>query len=117
MSGFTEEEFEPDPGGAKAGDTTADASETTANANGHDTGNNAGGNAGYTAGSTAAGGSTAGGNAGNTPRPELGAAAYHGLAGEVVNTLAGDRGRPGRAAGAVSRLFWQRRRPRAVLSG
>ena len=41
MSGFTEEEFEPDPGGAKAGDTTA-------NANGHDTGNNARNNAGAT---------------------------------------------------------------------
>ena len=39
MSGFTEEEFEPDAGGAKAGDTTA-------NANGHDTGNNARNNAG-----------------------------------------------------------------------
>ena len=46
MSGFTEEEFEPDPGGAKAGDTTA-------NANGHDTGNNARNNAGGNAGNTA----------------------------------------------------------------
>ena len=65
------------------------ASDTTAKANGHDTGSqdNAGGNAGNTAGSTAAGSSTAGGTRRQQRWPVLGAAAYHGLAGEVVTTL------------------------------
>ena len=50
--------------------------------------------------------------------PALDAAAYHGLAGEVVTTLAAaDRSRPGGAAVAVSRLFWQRGRPRPALHG
>ena len=58
MSGFTSEEFEPDPKGSDPG-TGSNGAGTQHKGNGHDT----------------------------EPWPVLGAAAYHGLAGEVVATL------------------------------
>ena len=58
MSGFTSEEFEPDPKGSDPG-TGSNGAGTRHKGNGHDT----------------------------EPWPVLGAAAYHGLAGEVVATL------------------------------
>ena len=73
MNGFTAEAFEADA-----------TSDTTAKENGHDTtGNTATGNS---AGNTTAGNS-AGSTAANNDWPTLGAAAYHGLAGEVVTAL------------------------------
>ena len=87
-NGFTAEEFEPDAVENTASDG---ASDTTAKVNGSDGGNTTGGNNAGNAstgdtGNTKAGGDT--GGTGNTARPVLGAAAYHGLAGEVVNTMA-----------------------------
>ena len=87
-NGFTAEEFEPDAVENTASDG---ASDTTAKVNGSDGGNTTGGNNAGNAstgdtGNTKAGGDT--GGTGNTARPVLGAAAYHGLAGEVVNTIA-----------------------------
>ena len=88
--GFTAEEFEPDAVENTASDG---ASDTTAKVNGSDGGNTTGGNNAGNAPRAIRGNTHRwrhGGNStGGTQRwPVLGAAAYHGLAGEVVNTMA-----------------------------
>ena len=89
-NGFTAEEFEPDAVENTASDG---ASDTTAKVNGSDGGNTTGGNNAGNAstgdtGNTTAGGDTAAAVPATQRWPVLGAAAYHGLAGEVVNTIA-----------------------------
>ena len=91
MNGFSAEEFEPDAGDDTAGDT----SDTTAKVDGAGDTGSTGGNGNTNAGSAPGGnaGNTTGGAGGNSTGgnndwPVLGAAAYHGLAGEVVNALA-----------------------------
>ena len=91
MNGFSAEEFEPDA----VDDTAGDTSNTTAKVDGAGDTGSTGGNGNTNAGSAPGGnaGNTnggAGGNStgGNNDWPVLGAAAYHGLAGEVVNALA-----------------------------
>ena len=87
-NGFTAEEFEPDAVENTASDG---ASDTTAKVNGSDGGNTTGGNNAGNASTSSTGNTAAGGDRGgngNNDWPTLGAAAYHGLAGEVVNTMA-----------------------------
>lgn len=74
MTGFTEQEFGPTPN-----------SDTNTKANGHAIDHNNG----HAVGASPVAGAAAGAGVALTtdPWPELGAAAYHGLAGEVVTTL------------------------------
>ena len=90
-AGFTAEEFEPDAAENTASDG---ASSTTAKVDGASDSGSTGGNGNPNAGSASGGnaGNTTGGAGGNSTGgnndwPALGAAAYHGLAGEVVTGL------------------------------